>query len=190
MQILWRAGVLFAVLLVLFGCSRVSREVRTVPVPEVIRVSEPKPEPEAPAKSPVGSMLKLDTDVRIKFSVAEDINPDEKQTSSPLVVRFYELESNIAFRQADFIGLFEQDDSILGKDLISKRELVPILPGKSRTDRIVVNPKTRYVALFAEFYEYRNSKYKLVFPVTANNVVDNSVNIFIKDNQLVLRKAR
>lgn len=138
----------------------------------------------------VGAVLDLDTDVRIDFRATEDINPDEKHTPSPVVIRFYELQSDIAFRQADFIGLFEQDEELLGKDLISKRELNVLLPGDRRSDKIVVDENTRYVGLFAEFFEFRNAKYKLVFPVTSNNVVSNSVQVLVRDNELLLRRAR
>lgn len=140
--------------------------------------------------SGVVGMFELDTDVRVEFVVGEDINPDEKHTPSPLYIRFYELSSDKAFMQADFLDLYERDETVLGKDLIAKQELNRLIPGKNRQESFVVDPETRYVALFAEFYQFKNAKYKLIVPVTSNNVLANSVRVEILDNQMMLRSAR
>ena len=139
--------------------------------------------------SGVVGMFNFDTDLKVVLEVSDDINPDEKHTASPLYLRFYELTSDKVFNKTDFLELYENDETILGKDLIAKQELDAVLPGVSREERFVVDPATRFVAIFAEFYEFRNSKYKLVFPVTSNNVIENTVRIEISDNKLILRSA-
>lgn len=161
MHSLWRMGALTLALVLLAGCTRVN--------------------------SGVVGMFELDTDVHVEFEIAKDINPDENHTPSPLFVRLYELKDDAAFKKADFIGLYEQDESLLGKDLIGKQELNRLVPGESRKDKFVVDPGTRFVALFAEFYQFKNAKYKLIFPVTSNNVIENSVKVLISDNQMLLR---
>lgn len=140
--------------------------------------------------SGVVGMFELDTDVRITFLVDEDVNPDEKHTPSPLYVRFYELQSDKAFRQADFLDLYERDETLLGKDLIAKQELNRLVPGKNREERFVVDPETRFIGLFAEFYQFKNAKYKVIVPVTQKNVIANALRVEISDNQMVLRSTR
>lgn len=135
-------------------------------------------------------MFNFDTDLRVVFNVANDINPDENHTPSPLFIRLYELSSDKAFKQADFLSLYERDEALLGKDLLARQELARILPGTNREERFVVNSETRYVALFAEFFQFKNAKYSLVFPVTSHNVIENTVRIDITDNKIMLHSGR
>lgn len=140
--------------------------------------------------SGVVGMFNLDTDLKLILLASKDINPDEKHSPSPLFIRLYELSSDQAFNRADFLGLYEKDDALLGKDLIAKRELNRLVPGETQEDGFVLDANTRYVGLFAEFYEYKNSKYKLVFPVTPKNVVKNTVRVEVTGNQMLLQRAR
>lgn len=138
--------------------------------------------------SGVVGMFNLDTDLKLILLAGKDINPDEKHSPSPLFIRLYELSSDQAFNRADFLELYEKDDALLGKDLIAKRELNRLVPGETQEDGFVLDANTRYVGLFAEFYEYKNSKYKLVFPVTPKNVVKNTVRIEVTGNQMLLQR--
>lgn len=140
--------------------------------------------------SGVVGMFDLDTDLKVIFIAGKDINPDEKHSPSPLYIRLYELTSDHAFIKADFLALYEKDDALLGKDLIAKRELNRIVPGESREETLVLDPKTRYVALFAEYFEYKNAKYKLIFPVTSKNVIKNTVRIELSGNNMLLQSTR
>jgi len=140
--------------------------------------------------SGVVGMFNLDTDLKLMLIAGKDINPDEKRSPSPLYIRLYELTSEHAFNKADFMGLYERDEALLGKDMLAKRELNRLVPGESQQEVFVVDPKTRYVALFAEFYEFKNAKYKIIFPVTSKNVVKNTVRIEVTGNSMLLQSAR
>ncbi len=140
--------------------------------------------------SGVGGVFNFDTDLKIIFEVANNINPDEKHTPSPLYVRLYELKSDKIFARAGFLELFEEDEALLGNELIAKQELKRIAPGEARQESFVVSKDTRYVALFAEFFQFKNAKYKVVFPVTSNNVIENTVRIEINDTNLLLRSTK
>lgn len=138
----------------------------------------------------VGSMLSMDTNLEVHFDVHEHINPDQNHRSSPLYIRLYELKSPTAFERADFLELYEDDAAVLGADMVARQELARIVPGESRTDQLVIDPSARYVGLLAEFYQYSNARYKVVFPVTKTNVVRDSVRVEISDNNLLLRSVR
>lgn len=140
--------------------------------------------------SGVVGMFDLDTDLKVVLIAGKDINPDEKHSPSPLYIRLYELTSEHAFNKADFLELYEKDDALLGKDLIAKRELNRLVPGESQEESFVLDPKTRYVALFAEFFEYKNAKYKVIFPVTSKNVIKNTVRIELTGNTMLVQSAR
>ncbi len=134
--------------------------------------------------SGVGGYFGLDTDLKITFVADADINPDEKKKPSPLYIRMYELKSTKMFNKADFISLYERDSEIIGADLIAVQKLKPLKPGETRDDFLVLDNKTTYVALYAEFLQYKDAVYRVVIPVTANNVVTSSATIRISGNAL------
>lgn len=134
----------------------------------------------------MGGVLNLDTDLKLTFHVANDLNPDQNQRPSPVVVRLYELNSIAAYETADFIDIYERDEELLGKALVGKQVFKPMVPGETRQEDIVLKPGTTHVALYAEFSRYRNSAYKLVFPVTQNNVFRNAAIVRISANHLSL----
>jgi type VI secretion system protein VasD len=138
-------------------------------------------------KSLVGGYFEFDTDIEINFVIDADINPDEQGIPSPLFVRMYELKSTKMMKKADFISLYEKDKATLGADLVGEvHNLKRFKPGENRADDFVLDKKTQYVALYAEFLEFKDSKFKLVIPVVANNVFRNSVVIRISENQMSL----
>lgn len=135
--------------------------------------------------SSVGGYFDLDTDIRIELLVDADINPDELGVASPLFIRLYELSSNKMMRRADFIEIYERDKEVLGADMIAVHKLKRLKPGENRTEHFVLDKKTNYVALYAEFLQFKESKYKLIIPVVANNVFRDSVVIRVSGNELI-----
>lgn len=135
--------------------------------------------------SAVGGYFGLDTDLEIQFIVDADINPDELGKPSPLFVRMYELKSKKMIKKADFISIYERDKEVLGADMINVHKLKRLKPGESRNEHFVLDPATQYVALYGEFLEFKQSAFKLVFPVSINNVFRNTVKIRVSGNDLV-----
>ncbi len=136
------------------------------------------------SKSRVGGVLNLDTDLKVNFIVDGDINPNDKKRPSPIFIRLYELKSPTIFNKTDFIDLYERDKEILAGDYINKQTLKPLSPGVGRTDTLVLKNGASYVALYAEFSQYRGSAYKITFPVTENNVMKNEITIKISGTQM------
>lgn len=132
----------------------------------------------------VGDMFNLATNLKLEIIADEEINPDEQNNPSPVFVRLYELNSTAAFERADFIDIYERDEEVLGASLIAKQELKRIVPNTFREEDFVLSEDTKYVALFAEFYNYENSSAKVVFEVTESNVIKNTVGIQILDNRI------
>ena len=139
--------------------------------------------------SAVGGYFGLDTDLQIDFKVDADINPDEMGKASPLFIRMYELSAKKMMKKSDFIEIYERDKEVLGADLVTVHKLKRFKPGESRTEHFVLDKKTHYVALYAEFLDFKDSKYKLIIPVVANNVLRNSVVIRVSGNQLIFNEA-
>lgn len=136
----------------------------------------------------VGGYFGLDTDLQVDFIIDADINPDELGKASPLFIRMYELKSKKMMKKADFIELYERSKEVLGADMTAMHKLKHFKPGETRTEHFVLSPKTRYVTLYGEFLEYKESKYKLIIPVVANNVFRNSVVIRVSGNELIFEE--
>lgn len=134
--------------------------------------------------SGVGGYLGLDTDLKLTFEVDADSNPDERKKPSPVFVRLYELKSTKMFNKSDFIDIYERDQEALGADLIAVQKLRRLTPGEQRIDSFVLDPATRYVALYAEFLRYKDSTYRVVIPVVPNNVVSTTATVRISGNTI------
>jgi len=132
----------------------------------------------------VGGLLKLDTDLTLTFMADADINPDDKNTPSPLFIRMYELKSDKQFSKADFIDLFERDGDALGADMIAKHNLKRIIPGEVRKEYHVLDPQTRYVGLLAEFLQYKDSTFKVIIPIAPTNVIESSSTVHVSGNTI------
>lgn len=134
----------------------------------------------------VGSKFGFDTDLTLVLRVDSDINPDDKRKPSPLYIRLYELKATKMLRNADFLGLYERDTEVLGADFVAKQELKRILPGGNRMDSFVLHKETRYIALYAEFLDYKAAKYIVIAPVVANNVISTTVTVRVSKNNIIL----
>ncbi len=138
----------------------------------------------------VGAALNLDTDLKLEIQAEKLINPDEQDQASPVFIRLYELTDSKLFEKADFIDLYERDEEVLGGSFVKKQELKRVVPNTQREETFVLSKDTRYVALFAEFYSYKNSKSKVFFPITSSNVVRNSIVIKVSGNSISWEEAR
>ncbi len=141
-------------------------------------------------KSVVGGYLELDTDITIEFLIDADSNPDELNIGSPLFVRMYELKNAKMMNKADFIDLYENDKKTIGADLVGEvHRLKRFKPGENRTEHFVLDQNTQFIALYAEFLNFQNSKFKLVIPVVINNVFRNKAIIRVSGNTMFLSQA-
>lgn len=136
----------------------------------------------------VGTYFDMDTDLRVEFAVASDINPDEAGKASPLFVRMYELKTPKLMTEADFIRIYENDKDALGADLVAVHRLRLFKPGEGRTEHYVLDKETRYVAFFAEFVRFRDAEYKAIVPVVANNVIRTSAKAHVTGNTIAIEE--
>ena len=117
------------------------------------------------ACSNVASVLNLDADLELNVIAKDDINPDDSERASPLVIRLYELKDNKKFEGMEFYDIYLNDKKILGKNLIDKHKLKHFVPDTKRKKQFVLNKKTKYVGLFAEFSNYKDSEFRAVVEI-------------------------
>lgn len=115
--------------------------------------------------SNVASVLNLDADLELSVVAKGDINPDDTDTASPLVIRLYELKDKKKFEEIEFYDLYANDKKILGKNLIGKHRLKHFVPDSKRKKMFVLDKHTKYIGLFAEFSQYKESVFRVVIEI-------------------------
>lgn len=125
----------------------------------------PKPEPPKPPDAAMTITAEADAKVKAPMTVSAtaDANPDSTGRPSPVVVRVYQLRAEAAFAAADFFALFDDEQKVLGPELISRDEFV-LAPGEKRTLDVAVSGQTRFVGAIAAFRDIRNSQWRTVVP--------------------------
>lgn len=133
--------------LLLAGCSTSAKVIKALTAPE----PEAKPEPE-PTRI-VGALV-----------ASADINPDLRKRASPLLVRVYELKSDAAFNNADFMALFQRDQAELAADIVLREEFI-VQPGERRVLDRVAGEQTRFLAVFAAYRDIERARWRALAPV-------------------------
>lgn len=95
-------------------------------------------------------------------AAAADTNPDGSGRPSPIVVRVYQLKTDAAFKGADFFALYDDDQKVLGAELISRDEYV-MNPSERKTIDVTVSRDTRFIGALAAFRD-RNAESRVLVP--------------------------
>ena len=91
----------------------------------------------------------------IEFEAAGDINPNGEGRASPLGVRIYQLKSYSVFGKADFFSLYDNDEQVLGGELVKKQEIL-LKPNEKRTVFFETEDDTQTIGLLGVFIDYEN----------------------------------
>ncbi len=122
----------------------------------------------------------------IQINASDDLNPDIQTRPSPIVLRIYTLKSDSIFKNADFFALYEQDEAILGEDLISREEL-EITPGENRTlEKRELPAGSTHIGVLAAYRDLDNA----VWRGSIYTPVDEITNIIITLDKLTLKVAK
>ncbi|MDA9556431.1 type VI secretion system lipoprotein TssJ [Vibrio sp.] len=107
------------------------------------------------------------TSVSYALNISADAssNPSEKSSANPILVRIYQLTDQQSFKQIPFIDLYNNDAELLANNLISK-EILPIILPDSQVDKMIsIDKKTQFIAVIAEFTQFKNSQTKSITSV-------------------------
>ena len=122
-------------------------------------------------------VLKVETSAVIDFVVSTDVNPDDDNRPSPLVIRVVELADARQFEREDLISLYENPAERLGTDYIDSIRLREFTPGETRSEVIELDDSVQYLGLIAEFSQYQDANATLSLPIVANKANRFTVNI-------------
>ena len=123
----------------------------------------------APPSVPTSITITAPPNAKVKapmtVATGADTNPDSAGRPSPVVIRVYQLRTDAAFSKVEFFALFDDDQKVLGQELISRDEFV-LAPSERRTIDITVSDDTRFVAAIAAFRDIRNAQWRAVVPAS------------------------
>lgn len=111
-----------------------------------------------------GCMLGFPTRIEADIAAAKNLNPDYRGRASPLVVRIYHLKSELAFNNASFFALYDDDEAELGGDLLDKEE-IELRPGQELTYNRELGPETRFVGILAGYRDIENASWRAITEV-------------------------
>jgi type VI secretion system protein VasD len=106
---------------------------------------------------------------RITIAASADVNPDATGRPSPIVVRIYQLKTDAAFGGADYFTLFDDEQKVLGADLIARREYV-VGPAEQRTIELDIDLDARFVGVLAAFRDIRNAEWRALLPAARKDL--------------------
>jgi type VI secretion system protein VasD len=135
-----RVKVALLAVLIMTGCGK------GAPPPPIVIAPPPKPAPAA-----------------LTIAASADANPDDTGRPSPVVVRVYQLKADAAFAGAEFFPLFDDDQKVLGAELISRDEYV-LAPSEKRIVEVAVSDDARFVGAVAAFRDIRNAEWRVLVP--------------------------
>ena len=96
----------------------------------------------------------------LNFSFGE-LNQDIKGRGAPMLVRVYELRSEVAFQDAEFFALQTTDKAVLGVDLLAVDQYI-IRPGETRQILRKSHPQTTAIGVFAAYRDLPNATWRVV----------------------------
>jgi len=105
----------------------------------------------------------------LSISASEHLNPDIDNRASPIVLRIYQLTHIDTFNNSDFFALYENDQSLLAKDLKFREEL-EIKPSESSIKTLNINPDSKYIAVLGAFRDLDNAQWKSFLAIDQFNL--------------------
>lgn len=142
------------------------------PASGLLGCAKPPPPPPKP------KVLTLDV------QAAANVNPDARGRPSPVVVRIYELKSAAPFENADFVSLYEKDQSVLGAEVVVRDEFV-LAPGESKAIKREAG-ESKFLAVMAAFRDLERARWRAVSPLVLG--ADNAFTLRLDASALQLTK--
>lgn len=88
--------------------------------------------------------------VHLDFTARAELNTDDNNQSSPVVIRLYQLNNASSFDSATYPDLVDNDQELLGSSLLATKEIV-LKPNTSLSVDTPFDSKADYVGIVALF---------------------------------------
>ena len=124
--------------------------------------------------------------VDLIISASKKLNPDMENRASPIVIRIYQLTQIDTFNNSDFFALYENDQTLLAKDLKYREEL-EIQPGQSTTTSLEVSANSKYIAVLAAYRDLDKAQWKSFLEINPINL--QPMKIEVGESAIILKIA-
>jgi type VI secretion system protein VasD len=104
------------------------------------------------------------TPVELTFVAAGDVNPDASGRAAPIIVRLYQLGATGTFERVDYFQLHDQEQALLGQDLLDRQEL-PLLPGATQQVAFEAKPGTKAIGVIASYRDIDKALWRADAPI-------------------------
>jgi len=115
------------------------------------------------------------TDLTLRISVSDGVNPDRSGRPSPVFLQVHELRDAAAFRDADYLDVYRDARGALGSAYLATSEIGPLYPGTTVEETLRLSPTAVAVGVIGEFSRYRDmdSTMRLIeFPPGEDATID------------------
>ena len=99
------------------------------------------------------------TPIKIELQADEFVNPNENGDPAPVVVRVYQLKEVTAFEGAEYFDLADDDNKVLGGDLIGVQEF-ELTPGESKDYDRSVSSEATHIGVIASFRDIDSAQWR------------------------------
>ena len=120
----------------------------------------------------------------VNVQASSGVNPDARGRPSPVVVRVYELKSAAPFETADFVSLYDKDQSVLGAEIVYRDEFV-LGPGETKSIRREAG-ESKFLAVMAAFRDLERAHWRAVSPLVMGS--DNAFAVQLDGSALQITK--
>ncbi len=100
------------------------------------------------------------TRVALEIEADNTMNPTVGGRPSPVELRIYQLKSAAAFNDADFFSLYENAESVLGRDLVDEEKVV-LKPLDTLQRKFEMPKDANTIGIFAAFRDYERARWKV-----------------------------
>ncbi|WP_345980446.1 type VI secretion system lipoprotein TssJ [Sulfurimonas sp. HSL3-2] len=108
-----------------------------------------------------GCVSKNPTHIDLEITSGKEINVDDDNVSSPLMLVFYELSSADKFSKYNYWDIVDNSGKKLKQDILSQTKY-PILPNEKQTYQIVFDEKAKYLGIVAKFRDIKDSNWRYI----------------------------
>lgn len=125
--------------------------------------------------------------LHLDFTAREALNTDDNGASLSVIVRVFQLTSDEAFNNSDYLSLFNQNNDVLKSSLVAQKDL-RIRPGESIALDEPMKEEAEFVAIVAMFHTPDETKnnWRIVIPRKELSP-DDARKIILAENTLTLQ---
>ena len=118
----------------------------------------------------------IPTVVRLEMSADAAVNADRLGRATPIVVRYYLLQTTAAFDSADFFSLFERDEAVLGAAKLVREEIT-LKPGQAFNTELKPQGEAKFFAVFAAYRNVNTMRWRATAPIPQNKTTAYSIRV-------------